>query len=69
MRALIFDPAAPAGLRLDEVPDPVPGPNEVLVSLESTSLNWGEVAGLSVRTKPGGGGRLGRLRGDHSASI
>jgi NADPH2:quinone reductase len=53
MRALIYDPAASAGLRLGESPDPVPGPNEALVALESTSLNWGEVAGLSIRTKPG----------------
>jgi NADPH2:quinone reductase len=53
MRALIHDPAAPAGLRLGESPDPVPGTNEALVALESTSLNWGEVAGLSIRTKPG----------------
>ncbi len=54
MRALIHDPAAPAGLRLGEAPEPVPGSNEALVSLEATSLNWGEVASLSIRTRPGG---------------
>lgn len=31
MRALVVDPAAPAGLRISEVPDPEPGPGEVLV--------------------------------------
>ncbi|MGM1064091.1 zinc-binding dehydrogenase [Saccharothrix sp. Mg75] len=47
MRALTTDPTAPGGLRPAEVPDPVPGPGEVLVRVTATSLNSGEVTGLA----------------------
>lgn len=49
MRALIHDPAAPHGLRHDDVPDPVPGPNQALVQVAATSLNYGEVTYLGGR--------------------
>ena len=49
MRALIHDPAAPHGLRHDDVPDPVPAPNQVLIQVAATSLNFGEVAYLAGR--------------------
>jgi NADPH:quinone reductase-like Zn-dependent oxidoreductase len=49
MRALIHDPAAPNGLRLADVPDPVPGPTEALVEVAATSLNFGEVTYLNGR--------------------
>lgn len=39
MRALVVDPAAPARLRLAEAPDPVPGPDEVLLRVEAASVN------------------------------
>jgi len=40
MRALIHDPASANGLRLDDVPEPEPGPTEVLVEVAATSLNF-----------------------------
>jgi NADPH2:quinone reductase len=52
MRALVVDPAAPAGLRLGEAPDPVPGPGQVLVDVRHTSLNYGEAAS-AANQEPG----------------
>ncbi|WP_028938131.1 zinc-binding dehydrogenase [Pseudonocardia spinosispora] len=53
MRALIHDPEAPAGLRLDTAPDPVPGPGQVLVEVRATALNFGEVKYLAAQRQPG----------------
>jgi NADPH:quinone reductase-like Zn-dependent oxidoreductase len=53
MRALIHDPAAPAGLRLADAPDPVPGPGQVLVEIGATALNFGEVKYLASQRQPG----------------
>ncbi len=44
MRALITDHAVPGGLRLADAPDPVPAPDEALVQVTATSLNYGEVS-------------------------
>lgn len=52
MRALVVDPATPAGLALDEVPEPVMGPSQVLVDVRHASLNYGEAASAASE-KPG----------------
>lgn len=43
MRALVIDHCAPGGLRVADVPDPVPGPDEILVRTTAISLNYGEL--------------------------
>jgi len=43
VRALVVDPSAPAAVRLAEVPDPVPGPGQVLVDVSHASLNYGDL--------------------------
>src|SRR5215472_2069925 len=53
MRALCYDPDAPAGLRLAETAEPVPGANEALVAIRAIALNVGEVTGLAERKQPG----------------
>ncbi|GHB33442.1 NAD(P)H quinone oxidoreductase [Streptomyces viridiviolaceus] len=54
MRALVVDHTAPGGLRLTEVPDPVPGPDEVLVRVAAASLNHGELPQTGNATAPDG---------------
>src|SRR6266704_3063743 len=53
MRALVFEPGAPAGLRLGDTQDPVPGPSQALVRVAATSLNFADVAFLRDRKAPG----------------
>ena len=36
MRAILYDPSAPHGLRLDEAPDPKPGEHEALLGAGMT---------------------------------
>ncbi|MFD4693516.1 zinc-binding dehydrogenase [Streptomyces sp. NPDC058463] len=43
MRALVVDHSAPSRLTMATVPDPEPGPDEVLVKVVATSLNYGEL--------------------------
>ncbi|CAL9424321.1 zinc-binding dehydrogenase [Streptomyces sp. enrichment culture] len=43
VRALVVDPSAPAAVRLAEVPEPVPGPGQVLVDVSHASLNYGDL--------------------------
>jgi NADPH:quinone reductase-like Zn-dependent oxidoreductase len=43
MLALVTAPDAPNGLALEDVEEPVPGPDEVLVDVAHSSLNFGEV--------------------------
>lgn len=42
MRALVVDSSAPGRIALQEVPEPVPVPGEVLVKVRAISLNRGE---------------------------
>src|SRR4051794_8066962 len=53
MKALVYDPEAPHGLRLGEAPEPEPGPSQALVQVGATSLNFGEIAFLRDRHQPG----------------
>lgn len=46
IQALLVDPSAPASLRLGEVPAPVPAPNQVLIDVHHSSLNFGEVSAV-----------------------
>ncbi|MBF6510996.1 zinc-binding dehydrogenase [Nocardia farcinica] len=43
MRALLVDRSAPGGLRLGDAPVPEPAPNQALIRVVATSLNYGEV--------------------------
>jgi NADPH2:quinone reductase len=43
MRALVADPTASPALSLADVPEPAPGPGELLIEVEAASVNRGEV--------------------------
>src|SRR3954471_11820714 len=45
----ITDPAAPGGLDRRELPDPEPGPHDVLVSVRAYAVNRGELSLLEQR--------------------
>jgi len=53
MRALCYDPDAPAGLRLADAAEPAPGSDEAMVAIQAIALNVGEVTGLAERKQPG----------------
>ncbi|MCO6007476.1 zinc-binding dehydrogenase [Actinoallomurus purpureus] len=53
MRALIHDPGAPAGLRLGDVPEPVPRADQALIQVHAASLNFVDVAFMAERARPG----------------
>jgi NADPH:quinone reductase len=53
MRALCYDPDAPAGLRLATTAGPAPGAGEALVAIRAIALNVGEMTGLAERKQPG----------------
>ena len=52
MRALVSDPSASPALALAEVPEPAPGPSQILVEMEAASVNRGEVR-TAGRQPPG----------------
>jgi NADPH2:quinone reductase len=54
VRALIVEPSAPAALRLAEVPEPAPGPGQVVLAVRHASLNHGDLNDArSGRVPPG----------------
>lgn len=55
MRAVVVDPEAAAGLRLDRVDEPVPGPGQVLIEAHHASLNRGDLNDARSGRVPAGG--------------
>lgn len=53
MRAIVYDPSAPRGLRFADVPVPLPASDQALVQVRAISLNFGELAFISQMRKPG----------------
>jgi NADPH:quinone reductase-like Zn-dependent oxidoreductase len=54
MRALVYDPDAPHGLRLGEAPDPIPSASQAMIRVAAASLNFADAAFLRDRQAPGG---------------
>ena len=52
MRALVADPTASPALSLAEVPEPSPGPGQLLLDMEAASVNRGEIR-TAGRQPPG----------------
>jgi NADPH2:quinone reductase len=52
MRALVADPSATPALALAEVPEPTPGPGQLLVEVAAASINRGEIR--TARAQPPG---------------
>jgi NADPH2:quinone reductase len=52
MRAIVADPAASPALSLADVPEPTPGPGQLLLDMEAASVNRGEVR-TAARQPPG----------------
>jgi len=53
MRALIYDPTSPRGLRLGVAPEPEPSASQALVEVHAVSLNFGELAFMDKMRRPG----------------
>lgn len=57
MRAIIHDPAAADGLRLTDLPDPVPAPGQAVIGVRAVSVNFLDIAyrdeRLAVGAVPG----------------
>jgi NADPH:quinone reductase len=53
MRAVVYDPQAPANLRLTDVDEPVAAESEALIDVRATALNFGEVHWIDRMRKPG----------------
>ena len=52
MRALVADPSASPALAVADVPEPTPGPGQLLIDMEAASVNRGEVR-LASKLPPG----------------
>ena len=53
MRAVIYDPDAPANLRLADVAEPLAADSDALVEVRAAALNFGEVHFIDRNRKPG----------------
>jgi D-arabinose 1-dehydrogenase-like Zn-dependent alcohol dehydrogenase len=53
MRAIVYDPSSPHGLRLGEAPEPQPDEQEALIEVRAIALNFADVAFLAQRRQPG----------------
>lgn len=53
MRAVVYDPQAPANLSLGDVAEPVPADDEVLVDVKAFALNFGEIHWIANSRQPG----------------
>jgi NADPH:quinone reductase len=53
MRAVVYDPAAPANLRVREVSPPSVADDEVLIDVRAIALNFGEVRFIDQTRQPG----------------
>ncbi|HEV8425778.1 MAG TPA: zinc-binding dehydrogenase [Actinomycetes bacterium] len=52
MRALVADPAASPALVLADIPEPTPGPGQLLLEVEAASVNRGEIR-TAAKQPPG----------------
>jgi NADPH:quinone reductase-like Zn-dependent oxidoreductase len=52
MRALVADPSASPALSVADVPEPTPGPGQLLLDVEATSVNRGEIR-TAAKQPPG----------------
>ncbi|MBU9765758.1 zinc-binding dehydrogenase [Mycobacterium sp. TNTM28] len=53
MRAIVYDPHAPANLRFDEVVEPSAAPHQALIDVHAIGLNFGEVHFIDHMRRPG----------------
>ena len=53
MRAVVYDPQAPANLRIGEVDEPVPADDEAVVDIRAIALNFGEINFVESTRKAG----------------
>jgi NADPH:quinone reductase len=53
MRAIVYDPSAPANLRFDEVAEPAVSAGQALIDVEAIALNFGEIHFIEQMRQPG----------------
>lgn len=53
MRALVYDPDAPANLRFDDVAEPVATKSQALIAVHAIALNFGELHFIDQMRSPG----------------
>ena len=53
MRAVVYDPDAPTKLRFDDVAEPEPADDEVVIDVGAIALNFGEIHWIANARLPG----------------